>query len=246
MKKFLVFTIIVMISYSFLCQENKKRLSINIDEFTNLRMFKKTSGLYASFENLILLNTGIDFSSDNMGIYLSYGLNSNLSRGQITKPFMFNSHMLGIKYSYSILNRERKIHPLITIGILREITSSYKNKFLDENYFTPVLIPLKNDHFSGSHGGYSGYHNSSFFYITTPLYIYLDIGINFKINKYFAFKLSTGYAMQLLKYKYLKWTPEQDYSEMLKNTSTKNQIFHIANINLGLSYSFPLNSKKEK
>lgn len=194
---------------------------------------KVTYGLYADmFINSPSINLGINYgnNSNNTYVYFAYNFMRNS---------LYKGHYLGITFEHHFLSDKKRFRPFLGLSILSEITSNYKEGFIEGTDFLTRNGHIKYTKFIGGNSSYYIF-NSSGFYYSTPLFATLSLGFDVRLIKDLHLSFSLGYGLQVMRYKYLEWINDEDYRELLKEEPMKKKVFHYVNAQLGLSYAFPL------
>jgi len=189
---------------------------------------KVTYGLYADmFINSPKIEIGINLpiKENDLYFYLSYGF---------IKSSSYNGHYIGVSTEYHFLSNKKRFRPYLGISILSEIATNYKGGYLSGEDF------ITTDSYGSMFGFYPLYYNASGFYYSTPLFATLSSGFDVRLIKDLHLSFSLGYGLQVMRYKYLEWINDEDYRELLKEEPMKKKVFHYVNVQLGLSYAFPL------
>ncbi|MBW7868900.1 MAG: hypothetical protein H3C31_11295 [Brumimicrobium sp.] len=220
---------------------------IGYGQRSNVKLVTKVSyGIYADLfsnhgviVNSAILGIGVNFENKigECNTYLTY---SHLHH---YTSILYSGHFLGISIEQSFLESQKRFRPLIGITVLSEISSNYKEGFLQGSTFITRGTHAK---YPKSNGNSSSYmFNSSGFYYNTILFATFSTGFNLRIVKDLYLNFSLGYGLQIMRYKYLEWKDDEDYQEILKDIPMNKQMLHYLNTQLGLSYNFPLKSSKK-
>lgn len=153
-----------------------------------------------------------------------------------SKYFISQNHSLGSSLKYSFVNKGKKIKPFLNFNTLIEIASNYRNGFL----LIERHIPSLNPSYTVDYYSYTVYHYYSNFYHSTPLASSLLGGIDIKLNQTLSLNIAAGYAFRIMKVKYAEWKKNEDVYKKLETIPTENVFSHFLDVQLGLSYSFPL------
>ena len=83
------------------------------------------------------------------------------------------------------------------------------------------------------------YYNS-YFYHSTPLATNLLGGIDIRLAQNLSVNIAAGYAFRIMKVKYAEWQENEDVYKKLETIPTENVFSHFLDVQLGVSYAFPL------
>ncbi|MCO5268470.1 MAG: hypothetical protein M9897_06215 [Brumimicrobium sp.] len=241
MRKYQLLFLILTSCVSVFSQESL-RLNIQLSEMPYYRLHKIDGNISARWYNFITTGIGLEMNtqSNRMTCSILYGLNSNLSPRQYG-TFSFQSHLMGLSYKF-YLKKENSL--FVGISLFTEVATNYKDNTMWNSFNPrPPLTLLKP--YSG-HNAPLKYYRESNFYQSTPFIGFVQAGYNFKVTQAFHISLSASYGFQIMKYKYLKWDEGEDYQEALRLAPVQTQLFHAIGLELGLLYSIPMKSKKEK
>src|SRR5690554_109597 len=158
-----------------------------------------------------------------------------------SKYFISQNHSLGSSLKYSFVNKGKKIKPFLNFNTLIEIASNYRNGFLLIERHIPSLNPSATYYYPSVPGGeYTVDYYYSNFYHSTPLASSLLGGIDIKLNQNLSLNIAAGYAFRIMKVKYAEWKEKEDVYKKLETIPTENVFSHFLDVQLGLSYDFPL------
>lgn len=210
---------------------------------------------YNYSKNIYFINVPYQLATVSFGADLVYNNKCSLSiKGEyqylyckerlLVEPHMKNSirsHFVGINLSYRI--RESKIiRPFIGFGIITELITNYKNKFLSTEDYDPQIIFAPNYQ--------STVAINTNLYQSTPLIGSLLLGCNIKIHKELSANISLGYSLKILNSQYAVLYFKHNISNEPILIEKIGQPYSLAlnymTIQLGLSYAFDVHKKKPK
>lgn len=181
------------------------------------------------------------FENQYMGTNLSIGGELATKKGNVScsaiyqygggwynKLYEFDYHMLGGGVKYRLLNDNKIVSPLFGMMLLTEIASDYRGKYL--LYYRPV------DYFSSLY--------DTRYYVSTPILGNITIGCDFRLTRGLHINIGFGYGYRFIKTRYDKWAFIESEMSMKKYSVEENKQFHFLDVQVGLSYSFPLKKKE--
>lgn len=184
-----------------------------------------------------------------LGLNLNPGIQSQTNSGTFSVLFNYQysalsdlyhfshyrNHMIGGILQFSLYNEIKRFRPYFSITVKSEIATNATNAFVND-YYVPKLVTYSSD-FTPD-GSYIYY--TSKFYQSTPLVSSLIAGCDFRVIENLNLKLGFGYKLRIMKTKTAGWDKYEDVYEKLKTISSESHYFHMLDVQLGLSYSFPL------
>ncbi|HTO38493.1 MAG TPA: hypothetical protein VL021_08725 [Brumimicrobium sp.] len=252
MKIFALFFTFIYISLTTFSQEKFQLVTGFLGSFEKEVISNKGSQVYGALG----LNLGTRFSQakGDLDVSLIYQFSSNVvayksniypneEHQYIVYNSVLRSHFSGLslKYTFNNKDRDRKIKPFIFLSTLTEITSNYKKGYLLDNEFIPKNESSATYYYPSIPGGeYTVDYYYSNFYHSTPLASSLLGGIDIKLNQNLSLNIAAGYAFRVMKVKYAEWKENEDVYKKLETIPTENVFSHFLDVQLGLSYAFPL------
>src|SRR5690554_1556026 len=155
---------------------------------------------------------------------------------KIRTPYrsLLRSHFVGLSLKYTFKKERKIVKPFISIQVLTEVGSNFKNGFLIYGSFIPSQTKTGQQSY-----GSGNIFLASNFYNSTPLVGSALGGINIEFNKNISLNIAAGYAFRIMKVKYAEWKEDENVYEKLKSIPVKSINSHFLDVQLGLIYVFP-------
>lgn len=145
-----------------------------------------------------------------------------------------NYQFLLLKTSYLFNKSERRFLPILSIDFGTQIFSNYKYGFLDVDRYYSFDALNGTEQYPGT------FVKSSNFYYSTPFLGSVNGGISIKLFPDLHLNILAGYSLRVIRFKFLDNLELENYQSRLESAPTQSKLFHLANIQLSLSYTFPL------
>lgn len=257
MKIFALFFTFIYISLTTFSQEKFQLVTGFSGSFEKEIISNSASQLYGR----IGLDAGVRFNRNNGSLYvlLNYYYSSNVTynfpydsiyidfENKKTKYYdaegnrirfafssLLRSHFVGVTLKYTFKKERRFVNPFISFQALTEVNSNFENGYLIYRSYIPSYITGQQS------SGYGGAFLVSHFYHSTPLASNLLGGIGIKLSQNLSLNIAAGYAFRVMKVKYAEWKENEDVYKKLETIPTENVFSHFLDVQLGLSYDFPL------
>ena len=219
-----------------------------IDKVTSITNYHYNKFYYVTSipYQMAKINLGFNVIRDRYSLGISGSYQYFKCRQQLViTPHVKNKHSLNSHFIGLIITnrfRETKIvRPFFSIGLLTEISTDYKGKYLDTEDYDPVKY--------ANTYSMSGSTNVNY-YQSTPFIGEFLVGCDFRVYKGFSANLAIGHSVRVLKVQYgmLYYNPSVKDKPI---TETKIGSPYTINLNymtlqLGLSYAFDIHKKKQK
>lgn len=235
-KAIIIFILIPIPCFSQLAVKPIISVSSTNSSYVNLSTYIEHSffGINVKPGIKLSLNMGELFVSGSYQLSGSYNPNNFFNE----KLFKYRSHFIGGEVSYHIFKNKKRFSPYISIFLASEVSKNSKNTYLNESFGYRDYPFIYESIFSPGYPPKITYW--SYFYISTPFIGSLTGGCVFRASKDININLGVGYGLRWMKTKYAEWQKNEDINKKLKTISSKNDYFHLLDVQLGLSYSFPL------
>ncbi|MBW7868905.1 MAG: hypothetical protein H3C31_11320 [Brumimicrobium sp.] len=241
MKQLLFFILIILAIHA---HAQNRNLSLSIFQSISHEL-----GLISHLGSQIYSETNISIGFDTptsrgsinvSGIYCFTG---SLS-GRSEKYYLLKSHSTGASIKYIFRESDKTTRPFIKIGVLTELGSNFRDRYLLQDEYIPKLNPSTVHSYPVTPPDWKPkllYYYSDLYY-STPLVSNLTAGIDIRLMQNFNLNIGVGYGFRIMKVKSAKWKAGEDYREKAKNIPTKSVYSHMLDFELGVSYAIPMKS----
>ena len=151
---------------------------------------------------------------------------------------LLRSHFVGLSLKYNFKKEREIVKPFISIQVLTEVGSNFKNGFLIYESFIPSQTKTGQQSY-----GSGNIFLASNFYHSTPFVISVLGGFNISFSENASINIAAGYAYRSMKVKYAEWKEDEDVYEKLKTIPTENISSQMLDVQLGFTYVFPRKPK---
>lgn len=240
-------TLLLLLLFSLnLTGQARIGFSINVDKNLTSEVMKICSQT----------NGKIGFSCNSKIISLEIGGQYQLygNKNKNMPSFALTSHLLG-PYLEICFIKNKRISPFIGNYSLKEVTTNYKNSYLDYNlnptpsyFYTVVNKAFASHSYIPGNGYYAYYYNS------TPLISALYFGADIKIIQGLKIRVAIVNEYRFIKYREFKWASYSDVSDYTfqnpnvtiieKQPLLKKRDISIS-LNIGIKYDFYLEKRKQ-
>lgn len=162
-------------------------------------------------------------------------------------------HQIGGKFEIIFLSNTKRFRPYLSLTSGTSLDRKYKNKLLDSEALVFIDKAEVDIHFL-SKVQPNPITRYARFYQSTPFIGTFVTGCDVRIVENFHVKVGVGYGLQIMKTKYAEWSggktnnPINPYppnmEAFLKDIPMDTHYFHLLDVQVGLSYSFPLKKKE--
>lgn len=165
-----------------------------------------------------------------------------------SSTYALQSHLLGVGFDYYILKEARRFRPFIEINATSEIASNYRDGYLQMDSWGVQSRPETYTILLGSHGsGPELTRYYSRFYVGTPIYSVIFIGLNIRIVDALNLNISGGVGLRGIQSRAYDWGGSQVVStDVLHQLSIGTKWFRTYSAKIGLRYNFALVRKENK
>jgi hypothetical protein len=242
-----IFVIIIFLSLLASCafsQERRVKLAV---DFSNDLLYSFTTGRNY---NLSTASLGVDVKLKNASLrfYGTYGSNTYIKqRADVGNYYgSIRSHFLGGGFEVYFSIQSKTIKPFFNIHVLSEKNSNYYDGYIDN--FHPVQyrgIPVAESIYQG-HNNPPKIIYGGWFYQSTPMLVNVNAGASFRLVENLRLNISIGYNLNVMNYKYVTWTKNDDRDEMIRKTPVQRKALHSIAGQVGLNYVFSFQKKSKK
>jgi hypothetical protein len=151
---------------------------------------------------------------------------------------LLRSHFVGLSLKYNFKKERKIVNPFISIQVLTEVGSNFKDGFLIYGSFIPSQTKT-----GQQSSGFGDIFLASNFYNSTPLVGSALGGVNIEFCQNTSLNIAVGYAYRMMKVKYAEWKEDEDVYKKLQSIPTENVFSHFLDVQLGFTYVFSFKNK---
>lgn len=188
--------------------------------------------LYAKNHSYLI---GLNYQYLESGNFIDY----------ITKEDVRKSNLLGIGLGMRFLERS-KFKPFVSAQLFSEFCSNYKNRYIKSQSYGPSHKQAMEeyDSYHYGHGTPPTLYYQASLYQSTPFFGNFYGGCDFSLMDGFDLKLSVGYNLTVINYKYANFrydkSVKENHIEKLRIAPISSVALHSFSMQLGFRYTIPL------
>lgn len=241
MRTFVIIIILSLLASCAFSQERRVKLAVDV---SNDFLYCFTTGRNY---NLSTVSLGVDVKLKNSSLrfYGTYGCNTYIKQRTDVGDYnaAIKSHFLGGGFEAYFSIESKTIKPFFNVHVLSESNSSYYNGYIYN--FHPVQyggIPVAESIYQG-HNNPPKIIYGGWFYQSTPILVNVNTGASFRLVENLRLNISVGYNLNVMNYKYVTWTKNDDRDEMISKTPVQRKALHSIAGQVGLNYVFSFQKK---